>query len=333
VDVIPRSQQDIKRVPVTVKGPRSSEQLTLVWAGEGWPSDVEEVLSQAPDPWEPEFVVVARHFSAGAQRLLRARDANWLDETGDARIVGPSGMLVLRSQRRSGTRPASDDRSFAWTPSALAVAEAILARASEPIVNSALAELTRFSSPQISRTLAQFDKRGWTQKVGTERGPGARRTLEDGDGLLRSWSGHIASDRHPAIEAHALFKEALGFLDRDLAPALQKLGSWALSGWAALEVTAPFATQVPTLHIYVPEAVFDDVELEKLLAKTHLRRVDDGGRVIFWPADTTTLRLRTTSNRRELPTVSAPRLYADLLSLGGRGADAAEHVRETLLEL
>jgi Transcriptional regulator, AbiEi antitoxin, Type IV TA system len=54
--------------------------------------------------------------------------------------------------------------------------------------------------------------------------------------------------------------------------------------------------------------------------------------VIFWPAEPTTLRLRKSSQRRQLPVVSAPRLYADLLGFGGRGVDAAEHVRETLID-
>jgi hypothetical protein len=330
VEVVSHSSHDPKWFPVTVKGPRWSEELTLLWAGEGWPSDVEAVLSKAPDPWAPEFVVAARHFSAGALRILRAHDANWVDESGGARIIGPSGMLVLNTRRQSLL--ASGGRPFAWTPSALAAGEAILARSNEPIFNSSLAELTGFSPSQVSRTLAQFDKLGWTRKLGTERGPGAQRTLEDGDGLLRSWSGDFAGEPRSEIQAHALFNDALDFLERDLAPTLEGLESWAVSGWAALELTAPFATQVPTLQIYVPELEFD-TQLEKLLAKGPLRRVDDGGRVMFWPATATALRLRTVHNARMLPTVSAPRLYADLLSLGGRGADSAEHVREVLLEL
>ncbi|MDQ3379958.1 MAG: type IV toxin-antitoxin system AbiEi family antitoxin, partial [Actinomycetota bacterium] len=95
---------------------------------------------------------------------------------------------------------------------------------------------------------------------------------------------------------------------------------------------APFATQVPTLHIYVPESIFDDGRLEGVLSRGRLRKVDEGGRVILWPADKTALRLKKTSERDQLPVVSAPRLYADLLGFGGRGVDAAEHVREMLID-
>lgn len=333
VEIVSRSKLDPRGEPVSVAGGRTKEPLTLLWAGEGWPADVDEVLADTPDPWPRDLVVIARRFSPGALRSLRERDANWADETGDARIIGPSRLFVIRLKRGGEhTRPSAEGRPFEWTPSAVAVAEAVLTRPTDPILNSALAEMTAFSAPQVSRTLGQFDKRGWTRKTGTERGPGAQRVLEDGNGLLRSWAGHVARESRPAIQAHAIFKAPFKFVRESLAPALDKVGDWALSGWAGLELEAPFATQVPTLHIYVPEANFDSDRLEDVLSRGGLRRVEEGGRVIFWPADTTALRLKKTSERDHLPVVSAPRLYADLLGFGGRGSDAAEHVRELLVD-
>lgn len=333
VNIISRSKPDPRGVPVSVAGGHTKEPLTLLWAGEGWPADVDEVLAETPDPWPRDLVVVARHFSPGALRSLRERDANWADETGDARIIGPSRLFVIRLQRHGEPpRQPAEEKRFELTPSVVAIAEAILARPSEPILNSAIAEMTDFSASQISRTLAQFDKRGWTRKTGSERGPGALRVLEDGDGLLRSWAAHVASESRPTIQAHAILKEPFTFLRERLAPALDQVGDWALSGWAGLELEAPFATQVPTLHIYLPEGSFDDGRLEDVLSRGRLRRVDEGGRVILWPADKTALRLKKTSERDQLPVVSAPRLYADLLGFGGRGVDAAEHVREMLID-
>jgi hypothetical protein len=142
----------------------------------------------------------------------------------------------------------------------------------------------------------------------------------------------VAGEPRPAIQAHATLKDPFTFLGESLRPALEDLGDWALSGWAGLELEAPFATQVPTLHVYVPEARFNNGRLEAMLRQSRLRQVEEGGRVIFWPADPTTLRLRKPSQRHQLPVVSAPRLYADLLGFGGRGVDAAEHVRETLID-
>ena len=63
-----------------------------------------------------------------------------------------------------------------------------------------------------------------------------------------------------------------------------------MSGWAALELVAPFATTTPNLHIYVAE---DDV------AGTLSRAIDTG-----------------------VPVASRPRIYADLASFAARGLDA-----------
>ena len=333
VDIVPRSKLDPRGISVSVTGGHAKEPLTLLWAGEGWPADVDEVLDKAPDPWPRDLVVVARHFSPGALRSLRERDANWADETGDARIIGPSRLFVVRLQRHGEpTRKSAEDGPFEWTPSAVAIAEAILARPTNPILNRGIVEMTDFSAAQVSRTLGQFDRRSWTRKTGNERGPGALRVLDDGDEFLRSWATHVASRSRPTIQAHTILGEPFTFVRESLAPALDKVGDWALSGWAGLELEAPFATQVPTLHIYVSEGSFDDGRLEDVLSRSSLRRVDEGGRIILWPANTTALRLRKTSEREQLPVVSAPRLYADLLSFGGRGVDAAEHVREMLID-
>ena len=333
VDIVPRSKLDPRGVPVSVTGGHAKEPLTLLWAGEGWPADVDEVLAKAPDPWPRDLVVVARHFSPGALRSLRERDANWADETGDARIIGPSRLFVVRLQRHGeSTRKSAEVRPFAWTPSAVAIAEAILARPTNSIVNRVIDEMTDFSAAQISRTLGQFDRRGWTRKAGNERGPGALRVLDDGDEFLRSWAAHVASTSRPTIQAHTILGDPFTFVRERLVPALDRVGDWALSGWAGLELEAPFATQVPTLHIYVSEGSFDDGRLADVLSRSSLRRVDEGGRIILWPASTTALRLRKTAEREQLPVVSAPRLYADLLSFGGRGIDAAEHVREMLID-
>jgi len=60
-----------------------------------------------------------------------------------------------------------------------------------------------------------------------------------------------------------------------------------------------------------------------------MREVDAGARVVIRPAD----RYLVGSLRRDAPSrqVTDVRLYADLLGMGVRGADAAEHLRETRL--
>ncbi|HMJ02320.1 MAG TPA: hypothetical protein VK506_05225, partial [Conexibacter sp.] len=98
------------------------------------------MASSVPDPWPSEVVVLARQLSPGAIEWLRERGANWADEVGQARLLGPEGLIVIREPTRiSATeRPA---RSFRWSPSALTVAEAILSRPHGPLRATELAHV------------------------------------------------------------------------------------------------------------------------------------------------------------------------------------------------
>jgi hypothetical protein len=121
----------------------------------------------------------------------------------------------------------------------------------------------------------------------------------------------------------------MALLRNDLAPALERRAGWAVSGWAGLELAAPFATTTPSLHVYVADTDFAS-PLSDVIDEAGLREVDEGGRVTFWAADSRVLRLAQRSG--DVPVVSAPRLFADLSFFGGRGGDAADHVKEELID-
>ena len=105
-------------------------------------------------------------------------------------------------------------------------------------------------------------------------------------------------------------------------------GAWALTGWLALEHRAPFMTTTPVITIYIDREVFEDpTALDTRIARAGLRRVDSGARVDLVKADPYVLRRATLEGGT--PQVSDIRLYGDLLRLGVRGSDAAEHLRET----
>ena len=106
---------------------------------------------------------------------------------------------------------------------------------------------------------------------------------------------------------------------------------WALSGWAGLEIAAPFVTRVPVIHVAVEAKALLDGRLRDAMRATRLREVDEGARVEFRALSPFVLSLAMA--QRALPVVSAPRLYADLRALGGRGEEAADHVREGLLHV
>jgi hypothetical protein len=308
--------------------PRGSDEpvaLQMKWIGAGWPGDVRRVAERLPRPWPANLVFVARELSPGALEWLERHEANWADATGRARIVGPGGLLVIRDPVR---RPSSGSRPFRWSASALALAELLLARWRPRLRIDDLAAESGWSTAQVGMVLSAFDAQGWTSKQGAARGPGAWRRLEDPDGLLSTWAAALADRPKRQRSAHRATRDVMTLLRDRLTPALEHV-KWALTGWAGLELAAPYMTGVPTLQIYVANEDFAG-PLSAAIRDAGLREVDEGARVVFWAIDHRALALAIRDH--ELPVASPPRLYADLLALGGRGFDAADHVKTELID-
>jgi hypothetical protein len=315
-----------KLIPVSVEIGNRSYRLQTIWVGRGWPADL-DVLGGISNPWPRDLIVTARELSPGALERLAALDANYADESGRVRIEGPDGLLI-HLEPRSPPRRKGKDR-FRWSRSSEQIAEYLLASRPDILKADELAEKTGWSHAQTSSVLQRFDHQGWTQKTGATRGRYAVRRLADSAALLDVWAAHLASTERTQILAHRALREPMTFLRNELGPALAQAMPWAASGWAGLEAAAPFVTAVPVLQVYVPGAAIADGRLRDVMKKIGLREVDEGARVEFWEASD--LALKLAEERRSLPVVSSPRLYADLRSLGGRGEEAAAHVREELL--
>jgi hypothetical protein len=303
-------------------------EIEVKWAGEGWPQDVRRIAATVGERWPENAVLLARSLSPGAIEWLRERGANWADEAGRARIIGPGGLVVIRELAQPPDMR-NLPHSFSWSKSALAIAEAILAREDRPLRVVELAGESDWSAAQAAKVLKAFDGQGWTAKHGASRGPASHRTLVDADGLLAAWSAAVGDFPRATRIAHRATKDVMALLRNDLVPALERRVGWAVSGWAGLELAAPFATTTPSLHIYIADTDFA-APLSDAIEEAGLREVDEGGRVTFWAADT---RIFAFSRRvQDVPVVSAPRLFADLSSFGGRGGDAADHVKAELID-
>ena len=300
--------------------------LLPVWAGEGYPADVSRAIAARGEhglrPDSVVLVVAARRLSRGGRQIAEEHGAGWVDLDGNARIVAPPGLLVLREvPATAGTPPLRR-----WTASALTVAEYLLSRVADG--DDAVPGLAEFaigwSPSQIGKVLTFFDEQGWTAKGSGDRGPTARRRVADPGGLLSAWAREQAgrtTDVHGySVGSRDLRKYAHG-LD-----ALLDRGTWCVTGWLALDVYAPFATGVPMLDVYV-----DDDALAKTVmtfAGVEWRPVERGARVRLLRAEPHVLAFA----RREKFAVASPvRVYADLLGIGVRGEDAAAHLRETWL--
>lgn len=313
-----------------------SVRLWPIWAGEGFPQDVERALKEAP-PADPAAcrVVVARRLSSGSRLWLTARGLSWADEDGSAQIAAPSGLLVLRdAMPRPDDEPS--DSPVKWAAGSAAVAELILSEAigtpsdHAPIRSAAaVADTLGLSIPAISRALQQFDQQGWSEKRGSERGPAARRWLVDPGALLSSWAAWYSTRTPVVVETHGFISSDDAWLRGEVA-AHWPNGRWALTGLAALDRRAPFTTSVPTIDLYLDAHMFTDGRLlDGLLTSTGLRRVDRGARVRIIEADRYVLRL--SQQRDDIPQVNDVRLYGDLLGSGVRGPEAADHLRSTMI--
>ncbi len=103
---------------------------------------------------------------------------------------------------------------------------------------------------------------------------------------------------------------------------------WAVTGWAAAEHLAPLATAVPAPQVYVEERALRG-PLTLAMRDSPVAEVDSGGRIEFRSADQHLLGLAV--RRDGLSLASAPRVFADLQALGGRGDEAAMHLREEVI--
>jgi hypothetical protein len=320
-----------RSVRATVAVGRAKHALELCWVGRGWPADMEQVLRDIPSPWPRQLVLVGQRFSPGAIELLVEQDANWVDETGVARIATANGLLVLRDRSEDAAGPASAV-GFRWSASSIEIAELLLARPPEGVFSAGqLAKQSGWSHPQTTKLLRQFSARGWVEKAGGSRGVGSGWLLADSAGLLDAWTQHLVTHPPETVLAHRVLRDPMQFVRTDLARALDPRMEWALSGWAGLELAAPFVTTVPVLHVAVDKNALLDSRLRDALRTARLREVDEGARIEFRALSPFVLSLAM--KRHDLPVVSAPRLYADLRALGGRGEEAADHVLQELLHV
>jgi hypothetical protein len=120
----------------------------------------------------------------------------------------------------------------------------------------------------------------------------------------------------------------LQFLEDDLAPVLRRTTEWAVTGWAGAAFLAPSMTFTPAIHLYVAGADFGAL-VESVFQEVRIRPVDNGSNVEFLSAQKPLLLF--TGAGKSVRVVNPPRLYADLMALGGRGEDAARTVRESVI--
>lgn len=301
----PRANFLINGVPIQVK-----------WAGRGWPRDVKPLLGRRgrrPD------LVVGHQMSPGARQALAEAGVGWLDETGAAEYA--IGSVVVS---RTGQPHEIVGRPAGWTPSVLAVAEALLCDV-KPTV-SAVEDATGLSSGSCTKALRFLSDQGLLGAK-APRGRASARRILDADKLLDEYA--VAASSVPTR-----FALQVGVTWQDVVQGLAIAGRtwdrhgvpWAATGAAASLVLAPFLTGVRTAVVYVEARTI--AELREAADVAGLRPIR-GGRVTLAPFPTASAQ-RLASHVDDIRVAPWPRVYADLRTTGVRGEEAAEHLREVV---
>ncbi len=170
---IRRSRKDGHSVDLELNG----KPVRVTWLGEGGLRQARELIAGRKD--RPD-VAVARRMSPGARNVLSAAGIGWVDETGAAEIS--RGSLIIS---RSGRPPKSRKKPPHWTPSVLAVAEALLCGA-QATVGTVQAD-TALSAGSATGALRTLTDLGLLDAE-ARRGRNAARRIPDPDRLLDAYA-------------------------------------------------------------------------------------------------------------------------------------------------
>lgn len=293
------------------------QRLTVCWIGDGHLRDARRFLEAEPGG---STVAVARVLSSGAVEALREAGVGFVDETGAAEIA--AGSVVVS---RTGIDARSMDLPKRWVGSVFSVTEALLCGV-EPKVH-ACADATGLSVGAATNALATLVEFGLLESD-QARGPRSGRRLDDRDALLSAYQAAVASSRSKASITVGVAPgvDVVGGVARAGSAWDDNDTAWAATGAIAAAVTAPLLTQVTAGTVYVEAA--NAFGLHQAAEIAGLRPIE-GGRLTL--ACFPTVAANTLATRVEdLRVAPWPRVYVDLVALGVRGEEAAEHLREVV---
>jgi hypothetical protein len=310
VDVRVLNESD-SSVDLKVAGHR----LRAQWLEAAWPSAIRQLLKEhdhRPD------LLVAEQLSAGTREELSKLGIGWVDELGAAEIAIGT-LLVSRSGRAPEVK-----RIRGWTPSVIAVVEALLCN-TKPTV-AATRGATGLSSGTCTNALRALTEMGFLV-ARSPRGRTSARTIANADELLAAYATAVTASKPP-------LSVTVGVTWRDLIRGVTELGhvwtrtgvEWAATGLAAAGVMAPLQTTIGSATVYL--AAESIPELTSFASKVDLVPVE-GGRLTLaaFPTNTSSRLVQSIDEMRVAPW---PRVYVDLRAIGVRGEEAAEHLREVV---
>jgi len=288
----------------------------VAWLSRGWPRQVRDLLDQ---PDRPDLVV-ASELSPGARALLVDAGLSWVDGTGAMRIAMP-GIYIRVAADQPARTPKAD---MGWTAGVLAVCEGLLIGTGGTVDEMVAA--TGLAPSTVASTL-RFLQDGHLLEAAAARGRNARRTVVDASQLLDAYAAAAARlRRDDSIRVGVLWRDPARGAS-DLGARLAANGvAWSVTGALAADVLAPYLSEVAPLEIYLDAKSVP--ELRQVAREVGLSEAA-GGRLLLRPFPTPASdALSTTVGGQRL--AAWPRVFSDLRTIGVRGEEAAEHLREQM---
>jgi DNA-binding MarR family transcriptional regulator len=214
-----------------------------------------------------------------------------------------------------------------WTRSTLAVAEAALSGIT-PTVES-IEQATGLSRHATATALSRLEDLGFLERSRALRGPQSARRITNVSAFLDAYAEAAAEQRKkqsPTLVHRLWDGDPLETLALGIGPALTRANArWAVTGAAASVLLAPYLTDVTTLELYIDaETMSDRANLSSLLGG---RIVEKGHRIEVRGVPTS---MAVKGPVMDGMQIALPvRVYADLRAVGGRWAEAGQHLRET----
>jgi hypothetical protein len=281
------------------------------------PRDALRIAALAVRLEDNPLLVLSPFLSEATRERLREADLNWLDLTGNVRLVlGDPGLFVeaegARKQPAGGERPARSLKGV----SAGRIVRALLA-ASPPVGVRDLAQRAGIDAGYVSRVLELLNDAALV-----ERGPRGRLDRVDRGRLLRRWAADAPLEKRGE---QAMFLEPRG-----LAALVARLKSsgirkYAITGSLAAQRWAPVAP-ARLAQVYVDSAPTDAA------ARLELRPTESGANVqLIRPRDDAVFE-QSGKGAGGLTYASPVQVAADLLTSPGRGPAEGEELLRWMME-
>ena len=250
----------------------------------------------------------------------------WVDETGGAELHFVRDGALIEVSHLGPDRPRSRSAPQ-WTMAVLGAAEALLTHPDEAVTVSSVREMTGYSVEATTRSLRFLEDHGHLEST-ARRGPKSARGVVDLNRLLEEYADAATEKRKP-------LSLSCGVSWNHPYVALQAIGErldknaieWAVTGAMAASILAPFATNVTSGEVYVDAVSL--TELDRVAAAAEIKPIE-GGRLVLRPFPTKATN-KLSAQRDGLWIPPWPASDADVVHVGVRGEEIAEHLKEVEL--